>query len=204
MFTSLSTEQLLAKLRRPPPLIRPSVSAQLAPPEAIALMKQCWTEMPAARLSIEDVHERVKLIAGSGKDKHQPTNIVDAMFSMLEKYSSNLEETIRERTTELEDERKRTEDLLYRMLPAAVAQILRRGETVAPEHYERVTIYFSDLVGFTTISAHSTPLEIVSLLNSLYSSFDAVIDHFDVYKVETIGDSYMVASGLPVMNGGEL
>ncbi|KAJ8979297.1 hypothetical protein NQ317_000508 [Molorchus minor] len=190
---ALTPEEIIEKVKRPPPLIRPSVSKGAAPPEAINIMRQCWAEQPEMRPDFNTVSEHFKKLNHGRK-----VNIVDTMFQMLEKYSNNLEELIRERTEQLDIEKKKTEQLLNRMLPSYVAEKLKLGMPVDPEEFEEVTIYFSDIVGFTTISAHSTPFQVVDLLNDLYTCFDATINAYNVYKVETIGDAYMVVGGLPI------
>ncbi|XP_067084963.1 retinal guanylyl cyclase 2-like [Osmerus mordax] len=192
----MTAEDIIQRIKKPPPLCRPLVSPDHAPLECIQLMKLCWSEQPDRRPDFNIIFDQFKNI-----NKGRKTNIIDSMLRMLEQYSSNLEELIRERTEELEIEKQKTEKLLTQMLPPSVAEALKTGSVVQPEHFDRVTLYFSDIVGFTTISANSEPIEVVDLLNDLYTLFDAVIGDHDVYKVETIGDAYMVASGLPVANG---
>uniref|UniRef100_A0A8C1CC22 Guanylate cyclase n=1 Tax=Cyprinus carpio carpio TaxID=630221 RepID=A0A8C1CC22_CYPCA len=191
-----SFDEIVQKIRKPPPMCRPIVSPDHAPMECIQLMKQCWNELPEKRPTFDEIFDQFKNV-----NKGKKTNIIDSMLRMLEQYSSNLEELIRERTEELEIEKQKTEKLLTQMLPPSVAEALKLGTTVEPEYFDSVSLYFSDIVGFTTISANSEPIEVVDLLNDLYTTFDAVIGNHDVYKVETIGDAYMVASGVPVPNG---
>ncbi|CAJ0587863.1 unnamed protein product, partial [Mesorhabditis spiculigera] len=84
-------------------------------------------------------------------------------------------------------------------LPAEVD--MSPAMSVEPESYEMVTIFFCDVVKFTVLAAKCTPLQIVNMLNELYSTFDQVVENNSVYKVETIGDAYLCVSGLPVRNG---
>ncbi|RZC33646.1 guanylate cyclase 32E [Asbolus verrucosus] len=161
----------------------------------IQCMKDCWTENPESRPDFATIRSRLKRMK-DGKSK----NIMDQMMDMMVTYANNLEEIVTERTRLLYEEKMKTEDLLHRMLPKPVAERLTMGYGVEPESFDLVTIYFSDIVGFTAMSAESTPLQVVNFLNDLYTVFDRIIKGYDVYKVETIGDAYMVVSGLPLRN----
>jgi len=125
---------------------------------------------------------------------------MDQMIERMDKYTNNLEELVTDRTRLLYEEKQKTEDLLHRMLPPRVARDLCEGKAVDPISHDSVTIYFSDIVGFTKLCSESTPFQIVNFLNELYTKFDRAIQDYNVYKVETIGDAYMVVSGLPTEN----
>uniref|UniRef100_A0A671W5S0 Guanylate cyclase n=1 Tax=Sparus aurata TaxID=8175 RepID=A0A671W5S0_SPAAU len=178
------------------PCLRPTIDPQSHSPELGQLMQRCWAEEPTERPEFNHIHLLLRK-----QNKESRTNILDNLLSRMEQYANNLEELVEERTQAYHEEKRKAEALLYQILPHSVAEQLKRGETVQAEAFDSVTIYFSDIVGFTAISAESTPMEVVTLLNDLYTCFDAIIDNFDVYKVETIGDAYMVVSGLPVKNG---
>ena len=152
--------------------------------------RQCWSQDPASRPSVENVRSMMSKIYTETSQ-----NILDNLLSRMEQYADNLEQLVEERTQSYLEEKEKCENLLYELLPPSVADKLIHKETVVAESFPAVTIYFSDIVGFTTISAESTPMEIVNLLNDLYTCFDSIIQNFDVYKVETIGDAYMVVSG---------
>ncbi|XP_013398539.1 atrial natriuretic peptide receptor 1 [Lingula anatina] len=160
----------------------------------IQLIKRCWSDNPFDRPNFEQIKRQIHKI---NPNKQSP---VDMMMTMMEKYSKHLEVMVAERTQDLMAEKQKTDRLLYSMLPKSVADALRLGKPVQAESFESCTIFFSDIVGFTELAGHSTPLEVVTLLNKLYTCFDEIIDRYSVYKVETIGDAYMVVSGVPIRN----
>jgi len=86
--------------------------------------------------------------------------------------------------------------LLYDILPAHVATTLAEGKKVNPERYEEITLFFSDIVGFTTISQTLAPMQVMAMLDRLYGEFDKLTMQYGLFKVETIGDAYMCAGNL--------
>ncbi|XP_041371534.1 atrial natriuretic peptide receptor 1-like [Gigantopelta aegis] len=160
------------------------------------IMRLCWHELPSSRPMFDNILVLLRKVK-KGRNK----NIMDHVIHMMSKYSDHLEEMIEERTTELVEEKKRSEEVFCYLLPKAVSEILKSGKTVEPESFTCVTVFFSDVIGFTQIAAESTPHQVVGFLNSLYTLFDTIINKFDVYKLETIGDTYMVVSGIPIRNG---
>jgi hypothetical protein len=76
--------------------------------------------------------------------------------------------------------------LLYKIMPKDAIQKLNKGHTVV-ERYKVVTIFFSDIVGFTTLAGEMSPIQVMKMLNELYSQFDKIAEKHGVYKVETIG-----------------
>ncbi|KAK0407625.1 hypothetical protein QR680_003498 [Steinernema hermaphroditum] len=176
------------------PNIRPAVPE--LNPALLHLVKDCWAEDAKERPKIETIRSLLKSMV-SGRS----SNLMDHVFKMLESYASHLEEEVQSRTQELVEEKKKSDVLLYRMLPKQVADKLKLGQSVPPESFDSVTVFFSDVVSFTTLAGRSTPLQVVNLLNELYTVFDGIIGDHDVYKVETIGDGYLCVSGLPHRNG---
>ncbi|XP_033751645.1 soluble guanylate cyclase 88E-like [Pecten maximus] len=106
---------------------------------------------------------------------------------------------LEESMQKLDEEMKRTDSLLYQMIPKPVADRLRSGEESIStcEVFDCLTIVFSDVVGFTAICSQISPMDVVSMLNAMYTKFDNLSELHKVYKVETIGDAYMGVAGAP-------
>jgi class 3 adenylate cyclase len=100
-------------------------------------------------------------------------------------------------TVELQAEKSKSDALLLNILPASIVERMRRGEVGIADRFPEATILFSDLVGFTSLAGKSSPGQIIEILNSLFSSFDALAKRLRLEKIKTIGDAYMVAGGLP-------
>lgn len=105
---------------------------------------------------------------------------------------------------ELEAEREKSERLLFNILPEAVAKQLKQEQRTIAEHFAEVSVLFADIVGFTEMSAGRPPVEIVNLLNQIFSEFDHLAEIHGLEKIKTIGDSYMVVGGLPIERADHL
>ncbi|KAH8267967.1 hypothetical protein KR026_012448 [Drosophila bipectinata] len=116
----------------------------------------------------------------------------DGLRRRMDKLKSSIEEA----NSAVTKERKKNVSLLHLIFPAEIAEKLWLGSSIDAKTYPDVTILFSDIVGFTSICSRATPFMVISMLEGLYKDFDEFCDFFDVYKVETIGDAYCVASGL--------
>jgi adenylate cyclase len=92
---------------------------------------------------------------------------------------------------------QRSEALLLNILPKEIAAILKNESRTIADQYDEASVLFADMVGFTPLSAKLPPVEMVELLNEIFSFFDSLLDKYGVEKIRTIGDSYMVASGVP-------
>jgi adenylate cyclase len=91
----------------------------------------------------------------------------------------------------------RVEALLLNVLPADVAQRLQSDPSSIADHFDEASILFADVVDFTPLSSRLDAREVVGLLDRLFTSFDALVDRYEVEKIKTIGDCYMVAAGIP-------
>ena len=94
-------------------------------------------------------------------------------------------------------EQAKSESLLLNILPKDIVAILKNQNRVIADQFDSTTILFADVVNFTPMSATLTPVELVVLLNEVYSYFDTLVEKYELEKIKTIGDCYMVAAGVP-------
>ena len=98
---------------------------------------------------------------------------------------------------QIDTERTRYHDLLVRILPASIAERMRGGEQHISDRFDEASVLFTDIVGFTSLSAKLQPEEVLGLLERTFAAFDALVKKHGLEKIKTVGDAYLVAAGLP-------
>jgi adenylate cyclase len=159
-----------------------------------------FREIPVIMISaLTELDSIVRCIEAGADDylakPFDPTLLRARVGSSLEK--KHLRDREREMIEALRIEKERSEHLLLNILPKAIVTRLHGGETVIANQLSNVTILFADLVAFTKFSSRLSAGDLVRLLNGLFSEFDRLALDLGVEKIKTIGDSYMVAGGLP-------
>ena len=99
---------------------------------------------------------------------------------------------------ELSAEREKADQLLLNVLPHPIANRLKNEQSTIADSFAEATVLFADIVGFTAMASHTSPVELVSLLNQIFSAFDRLAELHGLEKIKTIGDAYMVVGGIPV------
>ncbi|XP_055335717.1 receptor-type guanylate cyclase gcy-2-like [Paramacrobiotus metropolitanus] len=159
-----------------------------------ALIDDCLSLYPAQRPNCQKILRIFRTLPSV------PRNVVSHTLSLLDRQTVELEESVRIKTADLLEEMRKTDILLSEILPKTIIQRLRNKEQIAAEAFDSVSILFSDIPEFAELLRRCTPIELINLLNDAHSKFDGVLMEFDAYKVETVGDCYMISSGVPIRN----
>jgi ligand-binding sensor domain-containing protein/class 3 adenylate cyclase/predicted metal-dependent HD superfamily phosphohydrolase len=100
----------------------------------------------------------------------------------------------------IEEEKEKSDQLLLNILPEETAEELKAKGKASARNYRRVTVMFTDFIGFTKIAESMRPSALVAKLDGYFIKFDEIIEKREIEKIKTIGDSYMCAGGLPIRN----
>jgi adenylate cyclase len=151
--------------------------------------------------ALDDVASTVRCIEAGAEDyvpkPFNPTVLRARITASLEK--KRLRDQEQAFLAQLQIERSKSERLLLNVLPKAIAERLKAGQRTIVDSFIDSTVLFADIVGFTRIAARQSPHRTVQLLNELFSGFDRIAEQRELEKVKTIGDAYMLASGVPVI-----
>ncbi len=145
-------------------------------------------------IKLEEQLEQVKILSAKTiKQEREKQRI-------LENQKEKLEGMVEERTKELAQEKEITEELLLNTLPLNVVNELKENGKSEPESFEDVTVYFSDIIGFTNISSKLDPHTLISELSDMFTVFDDIMTKYQCERIKTIGDAYLAVSGMPLKN----
>ena len=102
----------------------------------------------------------------------------------------------------IEEEKRRSDELLLNILPEEVMHELKAHGKTQARNYSKATVLFADIKNFTSISEQLTPNELIEGLDAYFERFDKVIEKYDIEKIKTIGDAYVCAGGVPTKSEG--
>jgi len=141
--------------------------------------------------ALSERKERLMGIAVGANDfLNKPVDVQDVTLRVANAvYTTQLHNQLRV-------EQEKSEQLLLNILPKPIAERMKLGETNIADSHPDVTVLVADVVGFTTLSAHIDPGQVVQLLNEIFSAFDLLVEKHGMEKIKTIGDAYMVAGGI--------
>jgi class 3 adenylate cyclase len=149
--------------------------------------------------ALDEVDSTVRCIEAGAEDyvpkPFNPVILYARINASLEK--KRLRDQEQAYLAELQIERANSDRLLLNVLPKAIADRLKQGERTIVDSFREATVVFADIVGFTSFSAKMAPSRTVQLLNDLFSGFDKLAETYQLEKIKTIGDSYMVVGGVP-------
>ena len=140
----------------------------------------------------ERMERRMGIAAGADDFLTKPVDLQEVILRVG--HAVQLRQTLQQ----LEAERANAERLLLNTLPRPIAERMKRGEVNIADQHADVTVLVADLVGFTTLTTHIAPDQVVHLLNEIFSAFDVITAQHGLEKIKTIGDAYMVAGGIPL------
>jgi len=152
--------------------------------------------------ALDDVESIVRCLEAGAEDfvpkPFNPVILRARIAASLEK--KRLRDKEQANLAQLQNERSKSERLLLNVLPRAVADRLKAGERTIVDSFLDTTVLFADIVGFTRIATRNSPNRTVQLLNDLFSNFDRVAELYQLEKIKTIGDAYMMVGGVPIVN----
>lgn len=145
-------------------------------------------------INLEKQLEQVKILSAKTLEQEREKKRI------LEGQKEKLEILVAERTKELAAEKEKTEELLLNTLPVKVVNELKQNGKAEPESFDEVTVYFSDIVGFTAISSKLDPKVLIGELNEIFTGFDDIMEKHGCERIKTIGDAYLAVCGMPERN----
>lgn len=161
---------------------------------------QIWRDTPVIIISAMDDQENIARGIRMGADDYlpkpfDPVILKARMEACLERKRWRDQE--QEYLAIIKAEREKSERLLLHMLPPAIAERMKGGESIIADSFAEVSILFSDIVNSTLLTVQMTPRELVMLLNDLFSTFDQLVQEYGLEKIRAIGDEFVVVGGLP-------